>query len=89
MSAFFFKKGSLFSTQKVSVLLEIGVFFGQKSAKGGFFLHLENTDGLPLIHESGGAGSGAHVSEVRQGRTRGLLALHSGLPEERMVSWLI
>ena len=24
--------------------------------KGGFFLDLENTDGLPLIPESGGAG---------------------------------
>ena len=33
--SFSFKKGSLFSTPKVSVFPEIGVFLGQKSAKRG------------------------------------------------------
>ena len=49
--------GSIFSSQKV-VFPEIGVFFFDKSLrKGGLFLYMENTDGLPLIRESGGAGN--------------------------------
>ena len=31
-------------------------FFSKVSEKGGLFLYLESTDGLPLIHESAGAG---------------------------------
>ena len=44
-------------SQKVSVFLKIGVFFGQKSAKRGYLFRPGDIDGLPLIHESGGAGS--------------------------------
>ena len=49
MSVFSLKNGSDPSAQKVSVFPEIGVFFSQKSAKRGVFLHPENTDGLPHI----------------------------------------
>ena len=52
----FLKKGLFSALKKSAFFLKWGYFGGKSQCKGGFFLHLENTDGLPLTHESGAAG---------------------------------
>ena len=45
-----------FQPQKVSVFMEIGVFFSHKISEKGVLFKLENTDGLHVLHWSGGTG---------------------------------
>ena len=48
-----------FQPQKVSVFMEIGVFFSHRISEKGLFFKLENTDGLHVLHWSGGTGQQA------------------------------
>ena len=49
-----------FQPQKVSVFMEIGVFFSHKISEKGVLFKLENTDGLHVLHWSGGTGGYGH-----------------------------
>ena len=43
----------------IKFILDVSLsFLGKSQRKGGFFVYLENTDGLPVIHDSGGGGGG-------------------------------
>ena len=52
-----------------------------KRGGGGLFLYMENTDGLPLIHESGGAGIVSQSVSEKRGEIEEIPEIHMMISE--------
>ena len=68
-----------FRPQKVSAFKEIGVFFSNKISEKGALFKVENTDGLHVLHCSGGTGRQTNGAD-RGGGGEGMIH-HAQFPE--------